>query len=50
MPSRGVAIFIQPAKGVAIFIQPTSLSCDHCGSMQAHARNLYVGVIAYKLL
>ena len=41
MPSRGVAIFIQPAKGVAIFIQLASLSCDHCGSMLAHARNLY---------
>ena len=39
MPS--VAIFIQPAKGVAIFIQPASLSCDYCGSMQAHAHNLY---------
>ena len=37
MPSKGVAIFIQPAKGVAISIQPASLSCDHCGSMQAHA-------------
>ena len=41
---RGVAIFIQPAKCVAIFIQPASLSCDHCGLMQA-ARRKRMGLI-----
>ena len=41
MPSRSVEIFIKPAKGVVIFIQPVSLSCDHCGLMQKHARNSY---------